>query len=94
MNTLNEHQFGPWKMTPTMKRVFGHMQERHLGEENRGETNHIAEALGGYVSRAKHDHLWEAMHRLKDNGLIKIDSHTSTDDYDTSIGEYAWIPND
>lgn len=95
MNTLNEHQFGPWKMTPGMKKAFDHMQQNHIGVENAGTTNDIAAALGGNVSRTAHDRIWEHLHRLKDNGLIKIDyMQTPGARYSSAEEEHAWIPND
>lgn len=95
MPELNSQQFGPWKMSSGMKRVYEHMKQNHVGIENAGTTNDIAAMLGGYASRTAHDRIWEHLHRLKDNGLIKIDDIMHPNDpWQTASEEHAWVPND
>jgi hypothetical protein len=91
---LNDQQFGPWKMTPTMKAVHEYMKTRHVGVENRGGMWDIAAATvtnhkKQYLTNAKHEAHFEALNRLIDNGIVKKNSgdYHNGDDIDT-----AWIP--
>ena len=80
-------QFGPWKITPTMKTVHSYMQENHTGVENRENLWDIAagaiRSTGGYVSNNRHHTYFEAINRLADNGTVRI--HNGYEDT-------AWIP--
>lgn len=76
MTELNENQFGPWKMSPNMKTIYNYMSQHHVGVENRTGmwdlAAHIVTAVKGqYLTNAKHEAHFEAIQRLKDNGLIK-----------------------
>ena len=93
MPDLSTSQFGPWKMTPTMNKIFAHMQQNHLGEENSGAVHDIGGITGGYASHAAGERHWEAIQRLHDNGLIKIeDKNPNGGFYD--LEPHAWIPNE
>ena len=95
MPELNSAQFGPWKMSPGMKRAYDHMKQNHVGIENAGTTNDITARLSNYGSRAMMDRHWEYLHRLKDNGLIKIDHIVHPNDPWQSVPEeHAWVTND
>lgn len=89
---ISQDQFGPWKMTPTMKAVHDYMKTRHVGVENRGGMWDIAAGTirgkNQYITDAKHSNHFEALQRLVDNGLVKMnDGGYGGDGHDT-----AWIP--
>lgn len=92
--TISQGQFGPWKMTPTMKAVHDYMKTNHTGVENRGGMWDIAAGTirgkNQYITDAKHSSHFEALQRLADNGLVKTDMSGGG----TLSGEAdsAWIP--
>jgi hypothetical protein len=92
--TLNNHQFGPWKMTPTMKAVHEYMKRKHVGVENRGGMWDIAGGVirekNQEITNARHNAHFEALQRLADNGIVKVDmtgGGSLSDEPDS-----AWIP--
>jgi hypothetical protein len=93
-DTISQGQFGPWKMTPTMKAVHDYMKNKHVGVENRGGMWDIAAGVirskNQEITNAKHNAHFEALQRLADNGLVKTDmggGGTGSDEADS-----AWIP--
>jgi hypothetical protein len=74
---LNDHQFGPWKITPTMKAIHKYMKTKHVGVENRGGMWDIAAGVirekNQEVTNARHNAHFEALQRLADNNLVKTE---------------------
>ena len=93
MTDLNKSQFGPWRMTPTMKAVHDYMLLNHVGVKNRGGLWDIAgqvvtEHKNQYLTNAKHENHFEAISRLADNGIVKI----NRDGAGSGEPDTAWIP--
>ena len=96
MSEVNENiskdQFGPWKMTPTMKAVHDYMKTKHVGVENRGGMWEIAAGTirgkNQYITDVKHSRHFEALQRLADNGLVK----TEMGGGGGGDADSAWIP--